>query len=52
MVHLRFVQYRAEELAFRRNNDIGPDRHNFQISPQIKVEFFDYKNGAFTPIAN
>ena len=38
MQHLRFIQYRAEELAFRRNNDIGPEKHNFQISPQIKVE--------------
>ena len=38
MQHLRFIQYRAEELAFRRNNVIGPEKHNFQISPQIKVE--------------
>ncbi len=36
--HLRFVQYRAEELAFRRNNNITADQHNFQIAPQIKVE--------------
>ena len=38
MNHLRFVQYRAEEMAFRRNNNIPGEKHNFQISPQIKIE--------------
>ncbi len=36
--HLRFVLYRAEELAFRRNNNVPGEQHNFQITPQIKIE--------------
>ncbi len=47
MSHLRFILYRAEELAFRRNNDITPDRHNFQIAPQIKIELKIEKENYF-----
>ena len=47
MNHLRFIQYRAEEMAFRRNNNISAEQHNFQISPQIKIELKIEKENYF-----
>ncbi len=41
------MQYRVEEMAFRRNNNVDADQHNFQICPQIRADIKIEKENYF-----
>ncbi len=47
MENLRFIQYRVEEMAFRRNDRVAAETRNFQIVPQIRVELKIEKENYF-----